>query len=78
MRRILHWDITRQLVLAALRCEEALTAAVDPQSTSVAGVLRNILDRVWPGTDPSQIVDWFNHDPNSIEITIQDHCRPFS
>lgn len=74
VRQVLRWDVTRQMALAALRCEDALEAEIDFDATSVAGVLRNLLERVWPGIQPSTIRDWHVNDLARFETGIQDHC----
>ena len=42
IRRLLKWDITRQMVSLALGAEDVLSLEFDPEASSVAGVLRNV------------------------------------
>ena len=57
MLRTLHWDVTRQMVQAALECDEVIGLDVDPETTTTAGVLRNLLGRIWPLDSPATLQD---------------------
>lgn len=74
LRRTLRWDVTRQLVDLALGSEDVITAEFDPDATSVGGVLRNVLARVWPQESPITIRSWWNDDPSRVELQLQSHC----
>jgi hypothetical protein len=74
LRRTLNWDVTRQLVLLALRFDEVIYAEFDPEATSVCGVLRNLLATVWPGDSPVTVRGWWETDPTRVELRLQSHC----
>lgn len=74
LRRTLRWDVTRQMVDLALGSEDVLTAEFDPDATSVGGVLRNVLARVWPQESPTTIRSWWKDDPSRVELQLQSHC----
>ena len=74
LRRTLHWDVTRQLVLRALRHDEIVTSDFDPEATSVGGVLRNLLGTIWPTDSPVTVRGWWESDPARIEVRLQSHC----
>ncbi len=73
LRRTLRWDVTRQLVLLALRFDEVVFADFDPEATSVGGVLRNLLGNVWPGESPITVRSWWENDPAKVELRIQSY-----
>lgn len=75
VRRMLTWDITRQMVHAALRNEEVLALDVDPEATSVGGVLRNLLASIWPNVSPVTVGAWLKNEPHRIETDIQAYSR---
>jgi hypothetical protein len=74
LRRTLHWDVTRQLVLLALRFDEVVFADFDPEATSVGGVLRNLLGNIWPSDSPVTVRSWWENDPAKVELRIQSHA----
>lgn len=74
LRRVLEWDVTRQLAAAALSFEEVLEADYDPDATTVSGVLRNHLSRIWPAESMDTLRFWWETDRRRIERQIQDHC----
>jgi hypothetical protein len=73
--RTLHWDVTRQMVQAALSCEDVIGLDVDPEATTTAGVLRNLLGRLWPLESPKTLAGWHRTDPSRIEVHLQHHSR---
>jgi hypothetical protein len=72
--RTLHWDITRQMTISALRSEEVAVLDVDPDATSVAGVLRNLLGTIWPLESVVTLRHWWDSEPSRIEVHLQHHC----
>ncbi|HMJ77119.1 MAG TPA: hypothetical protein VK507_14170 [Iamia sp.] len=74
LRATLHWDVTRQLVVMALESDEVVAADMDPEATSVEGVLRNVLARVWPSTSPVVVRGWWRDDRARVETAVQHHC----
>lgn len=73
-RRTLHWDVTRQLAILALESDGVIGAEVDVDATSVEGVLRNVLARVWPTVSPVTLRGWWIDDRARIETALQHHC----
>lgn len=73
--RTLHWDVTRQMVQAALSCEDVIGLDVDPEATTTAGVLRNLLGRLWPLESPTTLAGWHRTDPARIEVHLQHQSR---
>lgn len=75
LQRMIDLDITRQLVNAALASEEIVGLDVDWEAVSVGGVLRNLLQQLWPtGEDPQTLRSWSVNDPARIETHLQ-HVR---
>lgn len=75
LQRTIDFDVTRQLVDAALASEEILGLDVDWDAVSVGGVLRNLLQQLWPtGEDPQTLHSWYLNDPARIETHVQ-HVR---
>ena len=74
LRRVLEWDVTRQLAVAAFSTDGVLDADYDPEATSVSGVLRNHLSRIWPAESMDTLRSWWETDRRRIERNIQDHC----
>jgi len=72
--RTLHWDVTRQMVHVALQSDEVAGLDTDPETVSVAGILRNLLASVWPLESVVTLQNWFHNEPNRIEVHLQDHC----
>lgn len=72
--RTLHWDITRQMIHAALQSDEVAGLDTDPETVSVAGILRNLLASVWPLHNVVTLQNWFHNEPSRIEVHLQDHC----
>ena len=56
--RTLNWDVTRQMVQAALESDDVVGLDIDPEATTVAGVLRNLLGRIWPLESPATLRQW--------------------
>jgi hypothetical protein len=73
--RALNWDVTRQMVHAALMNDDVAGRDVDPETTSVAGVLRNLLGRIWPLESPATLQQWHRNEPTRIEVHLQHHTR---
>lgn len=73
--RTLHWDVTRQMVQAALEWDEVIGLEVDPETTTTAGVLRNLLGRIWPLDSPTTLQGWRKSDMARIEVHLQHHSR---
>jgi hypothetical protein len=72
--RTLHWDITRQMVALALQNDEVAVLDVDPDATSVAGVLRNLVATIWPLESVVTLRQWAENEPSRIEVHLQHHC----
>jgi hypothetical protein len=73
--RTLNWDITKQMVHAALSSDDVAGLDLDPEATSVAGVLRNLVGRVWPLESIATLRAWSRSDPARIEVHLQQHAR---
>lgn len=73
--RTLNWDITRQMVQAALASDDVAGRDIDHESTSVAAVLRNLLGRIWPIESTHTLRHWQQHDPARIEVHLQQSAR---
>ena len=73
--RALNWDVTRQMVQTALMSDEVAGLDIDPETTSVAGVLRNLLGRIWPLESTATLRQWLKNDPARIEVHLQHHTR---
>lgn len=78
LRRAINWDVTRQLALAALSSADVHDGPPDPDATSVAGVLRNILAAVWPHDEPTVLRRRLQDDPGSLEVHLQSQTRLFA
>ena len=75
LQRMIDVDVTRQLVIAALASEEIVSLDVDWAAVSAGGVLRNLLQQLWPtGEDPQILRKWSLNDPTRIEAHLQ-HVR---
>jgi hypothetical protein len=75
LERMLRWDVTRQMVLVGLSMDETRASDFDPEATSVAGVLRNVIAAVWPTMTPDEVHTRYRHDPSRIELDLQHHCK---
>lgn len=73
--RTLNWDITRQMVFAALDSEDVAGLDIDLDATSVAGVLRNLLGRIWPTVSTATLRQWRRTDPSRIETHLQHNVK---
>jgi hypothetical protein len=73
--RTLNWDITRQMVFAALESEDVAGLDIDLDATSVAGVLRNLLGRIWPTVSTATLRQWRRTDPSRIETHLQHNVK---
>lgn len=73
--RTLNWDISRQMVQAALASDAVLELDVDHEATSVASVLRNLLGRIWPIESTVTLRHWYANDPSRIEVRVQHAAR---
>jgi hypothetical protein len=73
--RTLNWDITRKMVQAALACDDVGGLEIDPDDTTVAGVLRNLLGRLWQLESVATIRHWQQTDPRRIEVHVQHQAR---
>lgn len=73
--RTLNWDVTRQMVQAALLSDTVTEAEIDPEGTSVTAVLRNLLGRIWPAQSPATLRGWLQTDPERIEVHLQHVSR---
>lgn len=75
LQRMIDVDVTRQLVSAALASEDIVDLDVDWEAVSAGGVLRNLLQQLWPtGEDPQILRSWSVNDPTRIEAHLQ-HVR---
>jgi hypothetical protein len=72
--RALNWDVTRQMVHTALASDEVAGLELDPETTTVAGVLRNLLGRIWPVESIATLQHWNRTEPARIEIHLQHHA----
>lgn len=72
---VLRWDVTRQLVMHALRLEEVDDAPADHEDSTLAGVLRSLLAVIWPHDPPSALRERLARNPELLEIAIQHHVR---
>ncbi|MDO9486377.1 MAG: hypothetical protein Q7K25_09995 [Actinomycetota bacterium] len=73
--RTLNWDITRQMVQVAIASDDVCQMDMDPDGTSVAAVLRNLLSRIWPTESTIVLRRWLEHDPGRIEVRLQHFSR---
>lgn len=73
--RTLNWDITRQMVFAALDSDDVAGLDIDLDATSVAGVLRNLLGRIWPTASTATLRQWRRSDPSRIETHLQHNVK---
>jgi hypothetical protein len=69
--RTLNWDVTRQLAQVALRSDEVVELDVDFEDVTVAGVLRNLLGRIWPHENTDTLRNWQHESPQRIEVRLQ-------
>jgi hypothetical protein len=63
-----------QQLLAALRLDEVVEAGIDPDATTLLGVLRNLLASLWPTTSIASLRLQMEESPERIEAKIQ-HAR---
>lgn len=70
--RTLNWDVSRQMVYHALRSDDVAGLDLDAEAVSVAGVLRNLLARIWPHESVVTLRHWMDTDPARIERRLQD------
>ena len=75
LERMLRWDVTRQMTLRGLTLDETRTAEFDPEATSVAGVLRNVIAAVWPAMTADEVHHRYLNEPARTELDLQHHCR---
>lgn len=75
LERTLRLDVTRQMVLRGLALPEVRSAEFDPEATSVAGVLRNVIAAVWPSMTADEVRGRLVSDPASFELDLQHHCK---
>lgn len=73
--RTLNWDITRQMVYAGLDSDDVAGLDIDPDATSVAGVLRNLLGRIWPTVTTATLRQWRQTNPSRIETHLQHNAK---
>lgn len=73
--RTLNWDVTRQMVYAALDSDDVVGLEIDPDATSVSGVLRNLLGRIWPTVSTTTLRGWRDSDPGRIEVHLQHNAK---
>lgn len=69
--RTLRWDVTRQMVYAALDSDDVAGLDIDSEAVSTAGVLRNLLGRIWPTVSVATLRQWRRTDPARIEVHLQ-------
>lgn len=75
LQRVIDVDVTRQLVSAALNSEDIMDLDVDWEAISLGGILRNLIQQIWPtGEDTQTLRTWLLNDPSRIESDIQ-HAR---
>jgi hypothetical protein len=72
--RTLNWDVTRQMVYLALSSDDVTSLEVDPDATSVSGVLRNLLAATWPHESVVTLQRWMETAPFRLEAHLQHHC----
>ena len=77
LRRVLHWDITRQMVMMALENEDVVHSDFDPEATSVGSVLRNLISTIWPVDSPVTVRNWWRTDPSRVEVRVQSRSGLF-
>lgn len=75
---MLDLDVTRQLAQHAIRIDEVASHDVDPEATTLAGVLRLLLAQIWPNTNIATLRHRQETQPELIEAQIQNFARPFS
>lgn len=73
--RTLNWDVTRQMVYAGLDSDDVAGLDVDTEATSVAGVLRNLLGRMWPSVSTATLRHWRRTDPLRLETQLQHNVK---
>lgn len=73
--RTLNWDITRQMVYAALESDDVAGLDIDAEAASVSGVLRNLLGRIWPTVSTATLRRWRMSDPARIEVRLQHNVK---
>ena len=74
--RTLNWDVTRQMVQAALECEEVIGLDIDPETTTtVAGSSATCSDGSGRSESPATLQGWHRTDPSRIEVHLQHHSR---
>lgn len=75
LRRIIRWDVTRQLAIIALRMEDVVSLPHDPEARTLGGVLRHVLATVWPDEDPLVVQKRWRTTPELVELHLQHHAR---
>lgn len=75
LQRMIDVDVTRQLAFVALRTPDILGLDVDWGEISLGGVLRNLIQQLWPkGENPHALKSQYINDPLRLESDIQ-HLR---
>lgn len=71
----MNWDVTRQLVHAALSLDEVILneSTVDP--LSLVGVLKHVLSSVWPLESARVLKRRWSEEPWRLEAEIQSQCQ---
>lgn len=75
LRRVVRWDVTRQLALVALGSEDVVVLPHDPEARTLGGVLRHVLATVWPDEDPLVVQKRWRATPELVELHLQHHAR---
>jgi len=75
LMRTLNWDVTRQMAMAAIGSDDVQGLEPDVEASSVAGVLRNLLARVWPTQSTATLRQWLVTDPSRIELALQSAAK---
>lgn len=73
--RTLNWDVTRQMVFAALESDDVAGLDIDPDAVTVSGVLRNLLARIWPTVSTATLRQWRQVNPARIEVHLQHNAK---
>lgn len=77
LRDTIRWDVTRQLAFAALASDEVRDGPPDPDATTIAGVLRQVLATIWPHDEPTVLRRKLEAEPEAVEVQLQAHTRLF-
>lgn len=75
LMRTIRWDVTRQLIDAALDWDAIEDSPADFDATTVSGVLRSLLAQVWPHESPSLLRHRRSDDRQLFETEIQHFAR---